>query len=216
MEIFDWIFIVLFSIAIFCVFVLILILFALFKTKKKMNSIKKTRGKNKKKRIKRYHQLRKKKKQRIVQLIIVIFVGMFCFSSAFYSRYYQATNLTERDSNAIIQGHFLIQSIEEQFKQLSEDDGIKIQKNIYELSAKLSSYGTRTADVRLSKEGQSLLNRLYVNMKELGLNLSSQSVSNLKNQEISLSYQKDIEKMKNNQKLVFDFFGINESNLKKQ
>ncbi len=73
----------------------------------------------------------------------------------------------------------------------------------------------RTADGRLSAEGQKDLNRLYANMKELGLNLGSQTIETLSDQTTLEAYQADLEKTKTNQKKVFEHFRINEDSLKK-
>ncbi|WP_211272318.1 hypothetical protein [Enterococcus rivorum] len=156
------------------------------------------------------------KKKKLRQVFICLLCCSVSTGTAFYLRYYQATNLGARDSEAVAQGYYLINKIEEQLDaDVNEEDTSRVQKNIYELSAKLSSFGTTTADGALSKQGQILLNRFYVNMKELGLNLSNHSSAVLESEELYTNYKEDIKKTRNNQKKVFDYFKLNESSFEK-
>ncbi|MEI5994481.1 hypothetical protein [Candidatus Enterococcus mansonii] len=217
MEILDWFFIVLFSLAILSlIFSIAYLIFSLV-TKKNINTIKSKRVKNKRKRkklIRKRKKLEAQKKKQIKLGVIFLLSGVLFISGAFYSRYYQATNLGKKDSDAIVQGYYLIHTIEQQLGKVDdEENAVRTQKNLYDLSARLSSYGARSADGRLSQQGQMLLNRLYSAMKELGLNLSNQSVDTLRRQEIMESYKKDIQKTKTNQKKVFDYFDVDEKAL---
>lgn len=220
MTILDWVFIGLLSTAILSgIFTLLNMLF-FFRNKKELQKIKKQRIKNKRKRKKRTIRVRVLEKKRRGQLrnaiLLLLFTGIFV-SSAFYSRYYQSTHLGERDSEAIVQGYYLLTMLDEQMSQINESDNPeKLRKNIYDLSARLASYGARTADPRLTEEGESKINRLYSNMKELGLNLTNQSLEQLQQAEILEGYLADVEKTKQNQKLVFDYFKVNESALKQK
>lgn len=218
MELLDWIFIGLLSLAILS-FVFSLISGGLaLKLRNKIKISKNKRFKNKQKRKRNKRQISKLERQKKKQVSIwLLFMTVFVvtISGAFYSRYYQSTNLGSEDANAIAQGYNLTKQIEEQLSQINEDDANveKIHKNIYELSSQLSSYGVRKANGRISQEGQLLLNRLYTNMKELGLNLSNQSVDNLTDSTLMEGYLTDIEKIKQNQQKVFDYFRIDKAML---
>lgn len=213
-EILDWIFTVLVSFFILGLIFSVIYLFSLLKTQKRLKKLKKNKPKNKKKRKKWVRQRKKGERQRKKQLRLVLFFiigSLICGATAAYSRYYQATNLGEKDSDAIIQGYHLINGIQKQLDQIDDKKyEVKIQKNLYDLSARLSSYGARNADRRLSPEGQLLLNRFYANMKELGLNINNQSVDSLRNKKIMDGYDSDLTKAKQNQEKVFTYFHIDE------
>lgn len=218
MEILDWLFIGTCSAAIFfLVLALVYFVLVLVNTSKvKKWKQAKPRKKRKRKRWRRTCRILEKKKSASIRFFVLFFV-IACLGggTAFYTRYYQATNLGKEDTEALVQAHYLLSNIEEQLNQIHETDNPKkIQENIYDLAARLANYGVRTADRRLSMEGQKELNRLYVNMKELGLNLGSQTFETLNDQDTLSGYLSDMKKTKTNQKKVFKYFRINESSLK--
>ncbi|WP_087639329.1 MULTISPECIES: hypothetical protein [unclassified Enterococcus] len=132
-------------------------------------------------------------------------------------RYHQATNLGDRDSDGIVEGYYLLNETSQQLEAIEQTENIeKTRKNIRELAAKLSSFGVRYADPRLSVEGQQLLNRYYSQMKELGLNLNNQSIESLKGKETYDIYMSDIKKGQMMQKKVFDYFKVNEGALQQK
>ncbi|MGC6769304.1 hypothetical protein ACYSNR_15805 [Enterococcus sp. LJL128] len=219
MEILDWLFIGALSAAILFLVLALVYFVLIFVNSSKVKKMKQTKPKKKKKR-KRWRRacrmLEKKKSASIRSFVLFFVLASLGGGTAFYARYYQATNLGKEDSEALIQGYYLIANIEEQLNQIpGTDNPKKIQGNIYDLSARLANYGVRTADGRLSAEGQKDLNRLYANMKELGLNLGSQTIETLSDQTTLEAYQADLEKTKTNQKKVFEHFRINEDSLKK-
>ncbi|MEI5993838.1 hypothetical protein [Candidatus Enterococcus mansonii] len=219
MEILDWLFIGLLSFAILCFVLMLIFLTVLVLTGKKLEQLRTKRPKHKlkvKKWKKACRRLIKKRNQQIRYVIFFLLIGIVGVSGAFYSRYYQATNLGKRDSDALIQGYFLIDGIEEQLNQVQEaDNPKKIQGTLYDLSARLASYGAHSANGRLSEEGQKKLNRLYSNMKELGVNLGSQTLESLSNPETLKSYKSDVKTAQGNQKKVLKYFRINEASLKR-
>ena len=219
-EILDWFFIILLSLAILVLICAIFQFLSSVSKNKKIKDLKKLHSKNKRKRKKMMIQRKKlenqQKKER-TRTIIFLLMGVLAIGAAFYSRYYQSMNLSEKDSTAVVQGYLLNTEIERQLASLDKEENVeKSKKNIQELSARLASYGARRADGRLSKDGQLMLNQLYKNMKELGLNLSNQSLDSLKESETLASYQEDIKKIQVNQKNVFTYFHIDESALKEK
>ena len=220
MELLDWLFIGLLSLAILSLIFLLVFLTLWVTNGGKLKKLQEAKPKKKKKR-KRWRrecrQAQQKKRRALRWLLIFLILTGIGAGGAFYTRYYQATNLMQEDSDALIQGYFLLTSIEEQLNQVQgTDNPKKVQGTIYELSARLANYGARRASGRLSVEGQTLLNRLYVNMKELGLNLGNQTVETLQNQEALDGYLADLEKTTTNQKKVFEHFRINEESLKQR
>ena len=220
MEILDWLFIILLSLAILALIFAFFQLVSSTAKNKKIEALKKQRSKNKRKRKKitvqrkKLERLKKKERKRSIVFIII---GMIAAGGAFYSWYYQSMNLGEQDSTAVVQGYLLNTQLEAQLTAIDKGKNVeKTKKNILDLSARLANYGARRADGRLSKEGQLMLNQLYKNMKELGLNLSNQSIHSLQEGETLAGYQEDIKKIKTNQKQVFDYFHIDESSLKER
>lgn len=218
MEILDWLFIGLLSLAILCFVFMLIFSVVTMQTGKKIHrlKVKKPKRKPKLKKWKRAcRALMKKRKQQIRWVITFLLIGIIGLSGAFYSRYYQATNLGKKDSDALVQGYFLISGIEEQLNQVQgTDNPKKVQGTLYDLSARLASYGAHSANGRLSEEGQKQLNRLYSNMKELGVNMGSQTVESLSDQETLDGYKADLKKTQDNQKKVLKYFRINEASLK--
>lgn len=218
MELLDWIFIGLLSLAILCFVFSLVNSWLVIKLRVKIKGLQNKRFKNIQKRKKNKRQVSKleRQKSKYIKMGLLFFT---CFlvviGGALYSRYYQSTNLGQEDANAIAQGYQLTKEIEKQLTEINAEGANveKIHKNIYELSSQLSSYGVRKANGRLSEEGQLLLNRLYTNMKELGLNLSNQSADELTDSQAMEGYLVDIERIKQNQKQVFTYFRVNQTML---
>lgn len=219
MSILDWLFIGLLSTAILCLlFVVVFFIQSLVDGRKKKR-LEKKRVKNKRKRKKLRRDIQRLKRKQSAglrnALLLIVFSGLLG-GGAFYSRYYQSHTLAEKDSDAIVQGYYLIDTIEQ---ALNSEDALsnpgKAANTIRDLTGRLSSYGTRVANRRLTEEGQSLLNRQYGYMKELGVNLYAKIDQYLENPEQLSIIQEDIEKVKKQQGKVFEHFNINEASLKK-
>ncbi|OTN88609.1 hypothetical protein A5819_001090 [Enterococcus sp. 7E2_DIV0204] len=220
MSLLDWVFIGTLSSAILFALFSLFSIFFLFSTGKKIQQLTRIKTKNTRKRKKIRRTLKKvkgkRKKQRWGLVICVVLVGILS-STAFYARYYQATNLGERDSEGIVQGYYLLNETKNQIDALSEShNSEKSENNLRELAAKLSSFGMRGADGRLTEEGQRLLTRYYNQVKELGLNLNNQSAEMLSNQEIRETYLNDLQKAQKTQSKIITYFKINESALKQK
>lgn len=212
----DWVLIGLLTGAIIFFVLLLAFLLGSFLAGRKLSSLRKRRPKSKKKRRKWARQVKKVQKQRNGRFklaILFLLLGISCGGGSYYTNYYQMTNLGDKDSEALVQGYFLIDKIEETFAE-TEDSPVKQRDTLYDLSARLASYGANSPDNRLSKEGTLLMKRLYTSMKELGLNLSSITEDTIRNEEVVAEYLEDIGKVKENQQKVFKYFRINESSLK--
>ncbi|MFD2305182.1 hypothetical protein [Enterococcus termitis] len=216
----DWLFIGMLSLAILCLLCSSIFFVRLIRIKQKIVQVqtimeKKKKDKKKRKRFKRkVISLKKKKKKRVQLSILFLFLGILFISSALFSRHYQATNLGKLDSEGIAEGYYLLNTVTEQLSSIKEQQNSeKKQKNIRELAAKLSGFGVRYADPRLTVEGQRHLNRYYAQMKELGLNLNNQSVESLQQEEIFEGYQKDIKNIVQIQDNVLRYFKVKESTL---
>ncbi|OJG92160.1 hypothetical protein RV15_GL003545 [Enterococcus silesiacus] len=214
----DWSFVTLLSSA------LLFFLFALFSvalsimTRRKLRPLKKRPPKNKRKRkqfiLKRRKFEKQVKRQRNSGIILFVLMLMTT-GGAFYTRHYQMNNLNANDSESIVQSYYLLDEVELQLSNIKNNENPqKSIKNLRELSLSLSSYGARRAYQGLTEEGQILLNRHFILLKELGTNLSSQTVDSLGNTDTMEGYQKDVKKVKDSQKKVFKRFKVNEAALK--
>ena len=220
MSILDWLFIGILSTAILCIIFAIVFLISYFLTKKERFKLKQLRPKNKKRRRilkKKSRMLIKKGKKQIQLGLMFLLLGTVLAGGAAFSRYHQATNLGNRDSDGIVEGYYLLNKTSEQLASVQETPNVeKARKNLRELAAKLSGFGVRYADPRLTVEGQQLLNRYYSQMKELGLNLNNQSVESLQEKTTYENYLADIKKVQTIQKKVFTYFNVNEAALKQK
>lgn len=218
MEILDWLFVGLLSAAILFVLLAILFFVIWIKNSGKLKKNRKRRPskRNKKKWMRlnaRFKKRAQKARNRFV--LILVLAGVF-FAGGFYIRYYQSTNLDVKDQEALVQGYFIIDELEQRIEAISDTDNPqKDLATIYDLSARLANYGARVPNSRLSKEGKVIMSQLFDRMKRLGLNLSGISLKQLQEEEIRNSYIEDISKVQGSQEKAFEFYRIKESSLKK-
>ncbi|MGM0219441.1 YccF domain-containing protein [Enterococcus sp. AZ126] len=220
MTILDWLFIGCCS-AFLIAFVIALFSFALsFATAKDFNELKKRRPKNKQKR-KRWQrnrqQLKKKKNAQVKRGIIFIVLSILFLSGGLYARYYQLTNLSKTDGNIIVQSYFVTDEVNKTLTSLQNGSDVgESKQKLMELTSLLASYGSSTPSNGLSKEGQTLLNRYYVQLREYGSNTYSLSEEQLNNQETVSTYINDLKRIEQTQKKVFKEFNVNETALKQK
>ncbi|MBO0474479.1 hypothetical protein IGL98_003124 [Enterococcus sp. DIV0840] len=220
MTILDWLFIGCCS-AFLIAFAIGLFSFALsFVTTKKFNELKRKRPKNKQKR-KRWQrkrqQLKKKKTAQIKRGIIFIVLSILFLSGGLYARYYQLTNLSKTDGNIIVQSYFVTEEVNKTLTSLQNGSDVgESKQKLMELTSLLASYGSATPSNGLSKEGQQLLKRYYVQLREYGSNTYSLSEEQLNNQETVLTYINDLKRVEQTQKKVFKEFSVNEAALKQK
>lgn len=220
MQLLDWLFVGVLSAAILCFLLMLFFMILSIGTGKKQQALrqKKVKNKRKRKRLKReLRQLTQKKKRQRINGLLLFFVSLALGGGAFYARYYQATNLSDYDSNNVVQAYYLMSETTQVVADVKDSDNqAKAENTLRELAARLASYGGKKSSTRITAEGQRLLNRYYTSMKELGLNLNSQTRESLQNQETYDGFLSDIEKTTSQQKQVIDYFGINESALQQK
>lgn len=220
MTIVDWLFIGCCSAFLITFIVGVFSLIVSIGTTKNFNELKQKRPKNKKKR-KRWQrarqQLKKKKQVQVKRGIILIILSILIAAGGFYARYYQMTNLSSSDSQIIVQGYFISEEVGKTFQGLQNGADIEESKvKLMELTSLLTSYGTSVPSNGLSKEGQKVLNRYYVQMREYGTNAYSLTAEQLGNQETISTYLEDLKRVQQTQKKVFEEFGVDETALKQK
>ncbi|WP_086314606.1 hypothetical protein A5821_002189 [Enterococcus sp. 7F3_DIV0205] len=220
MTVLDWLSVGCCS-AFLITFLIGLFSFALFFiTNKDLDELNRKRPKNKQKK-KRWARARRllirKKKAQVKRGTILIILSVLFVSSGLYARYYQQTNLSSADSNIIVQSYFVTDEMNKTLVNFQNGGDVeKSKEKLMELSSLMASYGSSTPSNGLSKEGQQILNRYYVQVREYGTNAYSLTAKQLNNPEIISTYIDDLKRIKETQKKVFKQFSINESALKQK
>ncbi|MGG5341936.1 hypothetical protein [Enterococcus sp. AZ192] len=220
MSILDMSFIGLLSSAILFLLFGVALLFFSISTRKQWKKIKARRVKNKKKRKKLQRmrkQLEKKKKRQLMWAIICFVLFFVTVGGAGYSRYYQLTNLTAADAEAVSKSYYLVGELKKQIE--STENGASSEKtmnNIRSLSSQLASASVGKASQGMSAEGQKLLNRHRTLTRQLAINISSLNQETLSDASVRENYLKDIEKVTASEKKVFKHFKVNESALQQK
>lgn len=220
MSVLDWLFIGLLSSGFVSILVLLFVSTRLFSIKRTLNMLNRKRPKTKQKRRwlkKKKYRLQKQNRFFLRWLLLLAIFGIVTICGALYARYYQSTNLTAEDSNMIVQSYFVTEEVNTNLKDIESGGSIdKIQPKLRDVSSLLVSYGNRNLAQGMSEEGTSLLIRYKAMMKELGTNIYALSSEDLANAQLVSDYQKDLEKLTQSRKKVFDYFKINELALKQK
>lgn len=162
-------------------------------------------------------KLEKKTKRQFRFSLLFFFLVILTAGSATYSRYYQLTNLTADDADALAKSYYFIDELEKQLKAV--DNGAnaeKTSKNMRELSTQLTSVTNRTASQGMSVDGQKMLNRHFTLARNLGVNISSQNTKKIEDATYRESYLQDIKKVITSEKKIFKQFNVNESALQQR
>ena len=219
MELLDWLFVILLSLAIFAAIFLVISLVGWIADSQKLNSVtainpnKKQRRAWLQYRLELTNQISKKRNH---ALFAVIFAAVFAGGS-FYIQYHQSTSLTAKDSENVVQGYFILQELEKQLTELpTSGNEKKAQATIYELYSRLFSYGSNVPEPRLGKEEKLVLKQLYTRMKQLGINLAGLSITQLKTEDVNTGYLNDIKRTQLAQEKVFEHFKVDKAALEQE
>ena len=220
MSVLDWLFVGLLSSAIlFCVLGIGVLGFSLkVRSDHRTLQAKRPKQKKRKKRWQRQCNALKKRQWRFLRrgVVLLVLAGV-SVGLGFYSRYYQATNLNENDSEIIVQSYFLVGEVQKELVSIQEGaDPGKSYGRLKEILGMLISYTNQLPSAHLTQEGQQLLRRYYNRAKEFGLNVDKQSAESLSKPELLSELLADIEKIQNEQQTVFKTYGVNESALKQK
>lgn len=217
----DWIFMVMIVLAILAGLFFVLFLFLMIKTRSKVTALNAKRPKNKKKRKKVFFMKKRLIKQQKKQqnAAIFSFIGaLLLVASGFYANYYQSTNLTTKDSDAIVQGYYLLQDFDSELEKAGKgtENQTKIDGNLRYLSSAMASFGTKKASTVNTEEGQLTLNRYYSSVKELGTNSVNNYTRFYNNPTLVEEYKKDIQRAQKYEKKVLELYKVNEAALQKK
>lgn len=220
MTVLDWLFVGGISISLLCLIIGVFFIILVFKLMNEYTTLgkKKPKNKGKKKRwVRTRRKIKKKKGSYLKRGISLLIVAVLFCSGGIYARYYQMTNLTSKDSNIIVQSHFINEEIEKSLTGIQNGADVgKTREKLRELSSLLTTYGTTSPSGSLSQEGQRLMKRYYVQLRDLGVNIYSLSVEQLSEPEKVATYIEDLKRIKQTQKKVFKQFSVNEAALKQK
>lgn len=213
MSVLETLFIILVACTLLSTMGIFLYLILFYNTKKSIRSLMnkrfKSRKKNKKITRKKNKLIKKKNKYRYSMIITVICAAIFGGGSLYIS-YYQSMNLTNNDSDAVVKGYYFLQDFQEQL-DIAKNEGDskdKLEQNIRYLSTAMASYGIQKASTLNSKEGQLVLNRYYISLKQIGMNASTQTTNFYGNPSLVSEFNEDIKRVKEYEKAAFDYFKV--------
>ena len=213
MSILEWTYLGLFiSSLIFLLTSITLLVIYIYNQRK----IKKMRRKKKYKR--KIPSLKKQRKKTLVFLIICLFLSVITGAGAAYTSYYQSVNLTEKDSQSVVDGYYYLADFKKQLVliQNGKAEEKAVTENIQNLSSYMAAYSGKRASDLNTGEGQVVLNRYYNALKELGINASRQSQEFIGDSDLVEEFLSDVEKAERYQLEAFKYYKVDESALKKE
>lgn len=162
-------------------------------------------------------QLEKRKNKQLIGCLICFFLLGVSFGVSYFFYDYQQNHLQGEDAQVLVQSYYLLQELQTQIENIQRGESPqKSLKNIQEIASLLASYGSRRPSQTLKEDGQQLLTRYYVLVREIGTNINGQTIETIQNQENGSSYLKDIAKAQESQSQIFKRFNVNEGALKQK
>ena len=218
MEILQWIFLIGVAITIISVIFSVYFLFSFINHSRVMKKESQKKSKSQRKKRKRLKALSHKRKQSLRSMIVFLMVSVAMGAVSGYTTYYQATNLSDEDMGHISDGFYYLRDLKEEIEAMDSEevDSKKSQQTINYVVTSLAGYGVKRASTLNTIEGQSVLNRYYSAMAELGINVSRHSAALPTDAAIREQTLTDIEKVKTYQKKALDFFKIDAAALEAQ
>ncbi|MHC5373972.1 hypothetical protein ACYSNU_09210 [Enterococcus sp. LJL120] len=185
---------------------------------RKLKKIPDKLPKNKRKR-KRLVALNKKiksqKKKSLVRMVVLFILMGIAGGGTYYAMFYQAISLTSDDENAIGRSYFLLRDFQQELDKAAnqtEDETASLQ-NIRYLATNLSSYNTSSASSLNTVEGQSILNKYFNALSELGINATRESQNFYGNPELVAEFQMDVERTMGYEEAAFEYYKVNQTAL---
>ncbi|OJG89767.1 hypothetical protein RV15_GL001608 [Enterococcus silesiacus] len=194
-------------------------MFLFIQTSREIKKIAGRRAKNAKhkRQLARKRKQLKSEKRNQKRLVITFLATVFLFGAgSMLGLYYQSIALTKEDESSVVKGYFLLNDFEQQLEsaKTESDNKEKINGNIRYLASAISSYGAKKASTINSEKGQLTLNRYYKAMQDIGTNAMRVTEELYGNEVLVEDYQKDIQRVRNYQKQVFELYKVDEAELK--
>lgn len=214
----EWVFLITFIGALITILsaVTFLAVFVVYLKKYKKCASTKSKNKSKRRRQKKeLARLAKIKKKNLIAFFCFLFLSLGLGAGTAYVSYYQAVNLSEKDSEAVVKAYYLLEDLDKQLQEAEKKED-KTADNIRSLAGSMATYGTYKASYLNKEEGQIKLNRYYNILKEIGVNASNQSQNFIEDKELVESFRKDVKKAQGYQSEVFKFYKVDEKSLAKK
>lgn len=204
------------TILLFILLIVYLIQFIVARKKCKELATRKVKNKKKRKRLKlELEGYQEKSAKKLRGFLFSLLACILLASGTGYTKFYQATTISEYDIDNIVYGYYLLEQMEQQIIDIDSNDEVKTSENIHTLAISLSSFSAKKGSDKGRKEAQILLNQYYSKIGQFGVNISSQNFEELKeNKEKQEEYLSDIAKVKTNQNKVIEYYKIDETSLK--
>lgn len=220
MDTFEIILIVGIAISILLFILMVTSIFLLVSAKKNLKKLEncKPKDRKKRKRWKRDVRAAENKKSKQVRFVLFSLLGTLLIGGGTgYAKYYQATTISEQDTDNIVYGYYLLDQLEDQVKQVDKQNEKKASENIHTIAVSMSSFASKKGSDRSKEDAQIILNQYYARLGQLGINVSSQNFSELKKDKAKQDeYLEDIKNVRVTQKKVIKYYKIDESSLKEK
>ncbi len=198
-----------------CVFLVEFIL-----TKKEITSLENNKPNDRKKRRGWRRELRileNKKHNKLKYMLFSLLGALLIGGASGYAKYYQSTTISDVDTDNIVYSYYLLDQMEQEIKDIDNKSDQKSFANIHTLAVSISSFSSKKGSDRSVEEAQLLLNKYYAQVGQLGVNLSSENVNELKkDKEKQTGYLDDITRVRGTQKKVLAYYKIDEASLKEK
>lgn len=219
MELTEILFLGLVSVSIMFLFLSVLNFFIFIKKKEQLNTLRKAKGKKKRKRNKKLiKRLTKQKKRTMIVIVWLLFLGVATGFASVGMKYHMSTSLTKQDTELLVKAYFLIRDYEEELKKAVASDGEQeeVVKQLNYLSTSMASYLNKKPASINTVEGQQLLSRHYTAITQFGINTGALANSLYGNQQSGEEFNGDIERLKKNERAVFEYFDMDENRIKEK
>ncbi|MHC5374315.1 hypothetical protein ACYSNU_11010 [Enterococcus sp. LJL120] len=221
MSIIEWGVIIGISITLILIFFTIYFFIAMLSQTKKLAGIPSSPPKNSKLK-KRWRVVRKriylKRKKDVKMVVFFSFLALLFGGGTAYLSYYQSTNLSTEDSDLVVRSYLLLRDFEGKINDAANatEEADTVNRDIRYLATNLASYASKTASSANTADGQTVLNRYYAALGELGMNASRQVTEFYNNSELVVTYEGDIDRLKELESKAFDYYSVNQEALENE
>lgn len=218
MDVLQWVFIIGISLTILSVMLTGYFVVQFITKGSKAKSLKSLTTKSKRKKKKQateFKQAKQGQKKALRNMVIWLVLSSGFAGGAYYVTYYQSTNLSLEDTQAITDGYYYLRDLKTELEgiQGGSVEEEKSKQTLTFVATSLAGYSVKKANTLNTVDGQSVLNKYYHTLSELGINLSRQSSTLLTNAEGVADLLKDVEKAGSYQRKAFKFYKVDESAL---
>lgn len=218
MDVLQWVFIIGISLTILSAMMtgyFVIVFITKGRQVKSLESLTTKSKRKKKKYAPKMKQVAQQQKKALKKVFLFLVLSSWLAGGAYYVTYYQSTNLSLEDTQAITDGFYYLRDLKTELEgiQAGTAEEAKSKQTMTFIATSLAGYSVKKANTLNTVEGQSVLNKYYHTLSELGINLSRQSATLLTNAESVADLLKDVEKATTYQRKALKFYKVDESAL---